>query len=179
MIDEELAKAPDNALYWQNQMIAWINSGAIMNEQNRPTDALVRFSRAGERAQRILGHDANNLNVKGGWSRLATHTGRSRVKLGQQADAVRDFETCVARWETLGGKDLPAYMVRPIGGSPLPRALRASSTNHGAPRLLPSLTRHDTRSFSPTAHPSNGWLTRVRSPRRKTPFGAVLTALSS
>lgn len=115
MIDEELAKAPDNALYWQNQMIAWINSGAIMNEQNRPTDALVRFSRAGERAQRILGHDANNLNVKGGWSRLATHTGRSRVKLGQQADAVRDFETSVARWETLGGKDLPAYMVRQHG----------------------------------------------------------------
>jgi non-specific serine/threonine protein kinase/serine/threonine-protein kinase len=115
LLDKLSAIDPDNATLWQHKQVGLMNSGALLIDQQRPEEALVRLLKAEPLSQRLRESDKENINFVGGQARLFTHKGRALSQLGRRAEAIAAFSESVRMWESLGkGEPLP-YMRRQQG----------------------------------------------------------------
>ncbi len=115
LLDAEMVKQPDNAVFWQHLSIALLNSGIILVEHGDATNGLERIRRAIALTERIIAKDPVNYVVQGGLARMYTQLGRGLVKQGLKAESQAAFQESIRRWETLAKRDLANYQVMQMG----------------------------------------------------------------
>lgn len=109
LMDAELEKCPDNAVYWQHLSIALLNNGVLMAERADVKDGIARMRRAIALAERIVAKDSVNYVVLSGLTRRYMQLERALVRLGPNAETLEAYTESIRRWELLAKRDLANY----------------------------------------------------------------------
>ena len=115
LLEVEMAKLPDNAVYWQHMSIALLNGGIILIEHGDAAAGVERSRRAIALTERIIAKDPINYVVQGGLARMHMQLGRGLAKQGLKAESQAAFQESIRRWETLAKRDLANYQVMQMG----------------------------------------------------------------
>ncbi|MEO8385806.1 MAG: serine/threonine-protein kinase [Betaproteobacteria bacterium] len=115
LLEAEMVKLPDNAVFWQHSSIALLNSGVLLIEHGDAASGVERIRRAMGLTERIIAKDPVNYVVQGGLARMYTQLGRGLAKQGLKAGSLVAFQESIRRWETLAKRDLANYQVMQMG----------------------------------------------------------------